>query len=246
MATDYNTIAKEYQASKMQPWRKHIEGFSLFKLTGDLSNKTVLDLACGEGFYTRQLKLRGAGHVEGVDISKAMIQLARKAEDRNPLGITYHEHDALTLVLPKKFDLITASYLLNYAKTPEELIQFGKVISNHLKPGGRFVTINSNPDYKAPVDTLYKYGFTRENKSYSEGGEIIYRFFSSDGSHIDVINYHLEKLTHEIAFKKVGLSNIQWHTIELSPEGKEEFGIDFWQPILETQPVIGLSCDKSF
>ncbi|NAS14471.1 class I SAM-dependent methyltransferase [Poritiphilus flavus] len=244
MATDYNTIAKEYQASKMQPWRKHIEGFSLFELAGDLSGKTVLDLACGEGFYTRQLKLRGAPAVEGVDISETMIQLARKAENQSPLGIVYHEQDVLNLKLNKKFDLITASYLLNYAKTAEELLQFGKAISDHLNPGGRFVTINSNPDYKAPIDTLYKYGFTREDKSHSEGAEIIYRFFDPDGSNIEVINYHLEKSTHETALKKAGLSNIHWHNVQLSPEGKEAFGMDYWKPILETQPVIGLSCNK--
>jgi 2-polyprenyl-3-methyl-5-hydroxy-6-metoxy-1,4-benzoquinol methylase len=245
MATDYNTIAKEYQASKFQPWRKHIEAHTLFTLAGDLSNKNVLDLACGEGFYSRQLKLRGAKNVEGVDLSKVMIQLAKQAEDQNPLGITYHEHDVLNLELNKQFDLITASYLLNYAKTSEELIQFGKIIAKHLAPGGRFITINSNPSYNAPVETLSKYGFTRKNKGYSEGDEIVYRLYQSDGSHIEVVNYHLEKSTHEIALKQAGLSNIQWHDTELSAEGEEEFGTDFWKSILKSQPVIGLSCNKT-
>jgi 2-polyprenyl-3-methyl-5-hydroxy-6-metoxy-1,4-benzoquinol methylase len=245
MGTDYNTIAKEYQASKLQPWRKHIEAYSLFNLAGDLSNKNVLDLACGEGFYSRQLKLRGANNVEGVDLSKAMIRLARKAEDQNPLGITYHEHDVLNLEMNKKFDLITASYLLNYAKTAEELIDFGKVIIKHLNPGGRFVTINSNPNYNEPINSLYKYGFTRENKSYLEGAEIVYRFYQSEESHIEVVNYHFERHTHEIALKQAGLSNIQWHDIKLAPEGKEESGVDFWKSILTSQPVVGLSCDNT-
>lgn len=244
METDYNTIAKEYQLSKLQPWRKHVEAYSLFKLAGDLTNKNILDLACGEGFYTRQLKLRGATNVEGVDLSKEMIRLAREAEDENPLGITYHHHNALSLCLNRKFDLITATYLLNYAKNFEELIQFGKVIAAHLNPGGRFVTINSNPDYRFPVDTLLKYGFTRENQSYSEGAEITYRFYESDGSHIEVVNYHLEKKTHAIALEQAGLSDIDWHPTELSPEGASEFGVDYWEPILRSQPVIGLSCNK--
>jgi 2-polyprenyl-3-methyl-5-hydroxy-6-metoxy-1,4-benzoquinol methylase len=244
MSTDYNKISKEYQASKLQPWRKHIEAYSLFKLAGDLSNKNVLDLACGDGFYSRQLKLRGANNVEGVDVSNAMIDLARQAEDQNPLGITYHEHDVLNLELNKKFDLITASYLLNYAKTPEDLIQFGKVIVKHLKPNGRFVTINSNPNFNGTVDSLFKYGFTRENKSHLEGGEIVYRIYQPDGSFIDVVNYHHKRETHEVALKKAGLSNIQWHDVELSPEGHEESGEDYWKSILTSQPVVGLSCNK--
>lgn len=244
MATDYNKISKEYQASKLAPWRKHIEAYSFFKLAGDLTGKRVLDLACGEGFYTRQLKLRGALEVEGVDISEAMIALAKEAEAQQSLGIQYHQQDVLHLDLPKKYDLITASYLLNYAKNARELAQFARAISKHLNIGGRFITINSNPDYKAAVGPMKKYGFTRENKSYNPGGEIVYRFFQDDDSYIDVINYHLEKSTHDLELKRAGLSEIQWHTAELAPEGIKKFGKSYWQHIDKTQPVIGLTCVK--
>lgn len=244
MATDYNTIAREYQASKLQPWRKHVEAHSFFELIGDLSGKTVLDLACGDGFYTRLLKLRGASSVEGVDISAEMIRLAQEAETKNPLGISYHEKDVLGLSLGRKFDLITASYLLNYAKSPEELLQFAKAIALHLKPGGRFVTINSNPDYRCPMKTMSKYGFTRENKDDSEGGEVIYRFYQSDENHITIINYHLEKDTHVQMLNEAGLSDVKWHPMVLSPEGEKEYGADFWKAILRCQPVVGLTGAK--
>jgi 2-polyprenyl-3-methyl-5-hydroxy-6-metoxy-1,4-benzoquinol methylase len=243
MHTDYDRISIEYQLSKLQPWRKYLEAHTFFKLSGDLSDLNILDLACGDGFYTRQLKLRGAANVEGVDISKGMIQLARESEDQRPLGIAYHIQDVLHLKLNKKFDLITASYLLNYAKNGEELSQFGKVISEHLNPGGRFITINSNPNYQAPVNTLRKYGFTRENESHLEGGKITYRFYQEDGSHIEVVNYHLEISTHDMALKQAGLTNIQWHPLELSSEIESEIDADFWKPIIDTQPVIGLTCE---
>ena len=244
MGTDYNKISKEYQASKLQPWRKHVEAYTLLQLIGDLSNKNVLDLACGEGFYTRLLKLKGANHVEGVDISKGMIELARESEDQNPLGITYHVQDVLNLDLNKKFDLISASYLLNYAKTAEEMEQFAKVIANHLNPNGRFITINSSPNYRGNKENLMKYGFSRESENYLEGADILFRFYQADGNFIEVINYHLESLTHNIAFKKAGLLNVQWHDLELSPEGKEEDGEEYWKSILSDQPIIGFSCNK--
>ncbi len=244
MATDYDKISKEYKDCKLQPWRKHIETYSFFKLVGDLSNKNVLDLACGEGFYSRQLKQRGANNVEGVDVSKSMIELARKSEDQNPLGITYHLQNVLNLELNKTFDLITASYLLNYAKSIEDLIEFGKVITKHLKPNGRFITINSNPNYKGALNSLFKYGFTRENKSYLEGGEIVYRFYTPDENYIEVVNYHLKIRTHEIALRQANLSNIQWHNVELSPEENKEYGEEYWKSFLTSQPIIGLSCNK--
>lgn len=246
MGTDYNKIAKEYKASKLLPWRAYYESYSFFELAGDLSGLDVLDLACGEGFYTRQLKLRGAASVEGVDISKGMIALAEENEAKNPLGIHYHVNDVLELELNKKYDLICASYLLNYARTPEELTQFCKVIAAHLKPGGSFITINSNPDFRATKESMRHYGFTRENESYEEGAAIVYCFYFPDESHIEVVNYHLEKESHEIALREAGLGEIQWHKTEVSPEGKEIHGPHYWEAILEEEPIIGLSCHKIY
>ncbi|GAB3557975.1 class I SAM-dependent methyltransferase [Spirosoma fluminis] len=242
MPTNYNAIAKEYQASKMLPWRKHVESHTFFDILGDVTDLTVLDLACGEGFYTRQIKLRGAANVVGVDISEEMIRLADEAETNNSLGLTYHCQNALELNLGQKFDLITATYLLNYARNADELLQMSTVIANHLKPGGRFITINSNPDYQATVELMFPYGFTRQNESYSEGAEILYRFYQSNASHISVVNYHLAKSTHETVLNQAGLSEIQWHALKVSPDGLSESGRDYWDDILNSQPVIGLSC----
>ena len=57
MPTDYDRIATEYQKSKRQPWRWHVECFTLCELAGDVAGRSVLDLACGEGFYTRVLSM---------------------------------------------------------------------------------------------------------------------------------------------------------------------------------------------
>ena len=242
MKTDYNQISIAYQLSKLQPWRKHVEAYTFFSLLGDLSNQSVLDLACGEGFYTRQLKLRGASKVVGVDISKKMIELAEKAEKTNPLGIDYQVQDIIDLDIQQTFDLISAAYLLNYAKNLEELVAFAKSISRHLKPGGRFVTINSNPDFRAPAEVLRKYGFTRQNESWAEGSSITYRFFQDDDSHFDIVNYHLEKSTHKLSFERVGLTKVNWHPVQLSPELKKDTEKAFWKTMIQTQPIIGLSC----
>ncbi len=244
MSTNYNAIAEEYKSSKLLPWRLHVESYTYLKKLGDLSGLKILDLACGEGFYSRIFKLKGASKVVGVDLSDEMIRLAKEAEGHNPVGIEYHAHNVLSLELNEKFDLVCASYLLNYAKSPEELNQMVKVISKHLKPNGRFVTVNSNPDYKGSVDTMLQYGFTRENIGNEEGSEIIYRFYQPNGTHISVTNYHHEKSTHETVLKEAELSNIQWHPIEVSPEIKEGNSDVDWTDILTNQPVICMSCSK--
>lgn len=51
MATNYDPIAEQYKRSKQQPWRTHIETFTLMELIGDPAGEAVVDVACGEGFY---------------------------------------------------------------------------------------------------------------------------------------------------------------------------------------------------
>src|SRR5258708_35726139 len=89
MTTDYDPIAAQYKRSKQQPWRTYIEAFSLMSLVGDLTGKSVLDMACGEGFYSRLLCQKGAARAIVVDLSKAMIELARQQEAELHQGILY-------------------------------------------------------------------------------------------------------------------------------------------------------------
>ncbi|MEX0581076.1 MAG: class I SAM-dependent methyltransferase [Mycobacterium sp.] len=55
-------------------------------LIGDATGLSVLDLACGEGFYTRLIRHRGAARVRGLDLSDGMIAMAEAQEAREPPG----------------------------------------------------------------------------------------------------------------------------------------------------------------
>src|SRR5436190_18893181 len=121
MLTNYDPIAEQYQRSKQQPWRTFIECFTLMKLIGDPRGLQVLDVACGEGFYTRLIRERGAKAVTGVDLSQGMIDLARSQEAAHQLGISYLVGDARNLHLQAPVNLAVAAYLLNYARDRAEL-----------------------------------------------------------------------------------------------------------------------------
>src|SRR5436190_21508032 len=121
MPTDYESIAEQYKNSKHADWRVHVEIPSFMRMVGDVFGKSVLDLACGEGFYSRELKRQGAARVVGVDNSPAMISLARTAERAEPLGVEYVLSDVEELVQEERFDLVVAAFLLNYASTEAHL-----------------------------------------------------------------------------------------------------------------------------
>ncbi|MGD2186190.1 MAG: class I SAM-dependent methyltransferase [Desulfobacterales bacterium] len=242
----YDKIAKQYKASKRLPFREYIEWYSYKKMLGDLSQKSVLDLACGEGFYTRRIKRKGADKVVGVDISEKMIRLAKQQEQNHPLGINYILSDVMELGSIGNFDLVVASYLLNYAQTKEQLLKMCQTIAANLKPGSRFVGINNNPDQPPESFPICrKYGFTKNiSGPLKEGAAITYEFFRG-GQKFRFDNFYLSRNTHDWAVKQAGLNPIQWHKIEVSPDGLKKFGQEFWQDFIDYEPIVGIECFNS-
>ena len=230
---------------KFQPWRSHVESFTLMALVGDLAGKSVVDLACGEGHYTRSLKQLGAKRVLGVDLSERMIDLARQQESDHPLGIEYTVGDAMRLQFSETFDLAVAAYLLNYAHDRKELVTICRNVAKCLKPGGRFVAVNTNPCMdlrKAP--SYRKYGVeTSVPADLHEGSPITWTIHLSDGS-FEIENYYLDRDCHEEAFRAADFREFQWHKPRVSPQGQAEFGRDYWTTFVEHPPVIFIECSK--
>ena len=252
MTTDYDAIAADYRRAKQQPWRYYIERYTLLRLIGSLAGVSVVDLACGEGYYTRELRHRGAAKVVGVDLSDGMIRLAQEEEKRSPQGIEYVVGDARKFDGAQRFDLVVAAYLLNYASTREELADMCAAVARALRPGGRFVTVNNNPE-QAPehFDASRKFGFIKSTppspvpsprgESMREGTPVIYTIFQEHGS-FDITNYWLSTATHEKCLRAAGLRDVRWHKPRLSPEGEAAFEDDFWTPFLAHPPITFLEC----
>ena len=245
MTTNYDPIAEQYKRSKQQPWRTFVESFTLMDLVGDPRGMSVLDVACGEGFYTRMMRQRGASRVVGVDLSLGMIDLARRQEIQHQLGIEYVVGDARELDRSVQFDLVIAAYLLNYARNRDELQSMCDGIARSLKPGGRFITVNCNPSLSFPTAPSYrKYGFeTSVEGEWQEGVPIKWTFHLSDGP-FDIENYHLNVATHEAAFRNAGLREIHWLPPRLSPEGQLENSLEYWSDLLSSPPVTFIECVK--
>jgi SAM-dependent methyltransferase len=246
MTTDYDPIAEQYKRSKLQPWRAYIEAFTLMELTGGLTGKAAVDIACGEGFYTRLLRQRGAAKVTGVDLSERMIELAKAQEAKEPLGIDYVVGDGRHLALGAQYDLAVAAYLLNYARDRGELAAMCRGVAGCLKPGGRFVTVNCSPalDFRG-APSYRKYGFeVSVSGEPCEGAPISWTFFLDDGS-FEIENYFLDIAIHEEALRSAGFRDIRWHEPRLSPEGEATQGRDFWISFLNSSPIIFIECLKS-
>ncbi len=243
MPTDYDAIAGQYQTAKRQAWRGHVEAFTFFRMLGDLTGKVVVDLACGEGHYTRMLPSLGACRVVGVDRSEGMIALARAQEAEHPVGIEYLVQDCRSLLLPAESDVATAAYLLNYASSREELMEMVAGIARCLKPSGKFVTMDSNPDLAFGNAAIYrKYGIDlRADAEPREGMPYTWVFHLDDGS-IEVENFWLPRAAYEEALRSAGFREVRWHRPQISPIAEVGHDPAYWRDFLDHPPVMGIEC----
>jgi len=117
----------------------------------------VLDLACGQGVFSRYLAEKGM-HVEGLDSSEELIRLART---RSKPSIRFHLADAREKNTFEKshFDGIACLLAL---QNMEEIGSTFQNVARWLKPEGRFVMVVTHPCFRIPRQTHW--GWDEEKK----------------------------------------------------------------------------------
>lgn len=227
----YDRIGARYEEYARKASFKQAERHTFLELVGPLRGESVLDLACGFGYYSRLLKERGAGRVVGVDVSPEMIRLAREGERADPRGVEYLVADAAEPAVPGAFDLVTAIWMLNYASSVERLEAMLRNVRAHLVPGGRFVGITINPDFDLARGNCTKYGV--EMLSQSRVGEhrvLTGRFVTEPPSEtLEVAQWSRE--TYEAAFRTAGLREPHWEPYRVPTELVAEHGEAYWQDL---------------
>ena len=86
----YDSIGGLFENFTDTAAQRAVEVRTLMHMAGDVKGQSVLDLACGYGFFGRELLRKGASHVVGVDISEKMIDLAREESRKNGDTIEFH------------------------------------------------------------------------------------------------------------------------------------------------------------
>jgi len=94
----------------------------------DLSGKTVLDIGCNSGFFSIEMKKRGAERVVGVDIMHYLLAQARFTSHWFGLPVELHESSAYDVdQFDMKFDVVLFIGVLYHLKHP--LLALEKIAS---------------------------------------------------------------------------------------------------------------------
>lgn len=108
----------------------------------------ILDVGCGDGFYTRSLAERltsPAGLVVGLDCNAAFLRRARRRADHP--RIVWRHADVRQVRFPRgHFDLVFVGQGLRSLRRPERLLH---ALSRWTRPGGRLLILENDRLHQA-------------------------------------------------------------------------------------------------
>lgn len=105
----------------------------------------MLDLACGQGRYSRYLAAKGFAEVVGLDLSVSSIEEARKHEAEN---LSYYTHDMRLPYRANYFDFIFNFFTsFGYFEQEKEDLRTLQSIRKGLRPDGVFILDFFNAQY---------------------------------------------------------------------------------------------------
>jgi tRNA (mo5U34)-methyltransferase len=101
----------DYPAIK---WRRFAKA-----LPTDLSGRTVLDIGCNAGFYSIEMKRRGAERVLGIDFDQDYLRQARFAAEISGLDIEFRQLSVYDIAsLRERFDVVLFMGVLYHLRHP--------------------------------------------------------------------------------------------------------------------------------
>ncbi|WP_409253773.1 class I SAM-dependent methyltransferase [Bacillus sp. SCS-153A] len=155
----------------------------IIDLLGNVHDKNVLDLGCGDGEFSHEMLDAGARHYSGIDGSKNMVESAVANFQSDGADFQLSDLESLTLEA-NRYDLIVSRMVLHYIEDLDRLVS---EVYTALKPGGEFVFSVMHP----VITATFNHFSGKEKRShwvvdnYFETGERVEAWMSHS-----VVKYH--------------------------------------------------------
>ncbi len=199
---------------------------NLLRLVAPTQGVMILDVACGQGYFSRAFYEQGA-EVMGVDIGNELIEYARA---NSPQDLSYHVAPShkMSFVDDQSIDVVTVVLALqNIEKYKETLAECGRV----LRKGGRLFLVLNHPTFRIPKKSSWGFDeaahtqYRRVDEYLSESSvEIDMRPGDANEAEkaVKTVSFHRPLQSYSKALDKAGfaISRIEeWTSHKTSEDG---------------------------
>ena len=142
----------DYPSVKFARFRDHIPA--------DLTGKTVLDIGCNAGFYSFEMKRRGAARVLGIDTDEHYLRQARFTAEVTGVDVEFRQMPVWQIAqLGERFDLVIFMGVLYHLRHPllaldliHEHVAKDMFLFQSLQRGSRDIAaVAEDYDFNAPA-----------------------------------------------------------------------------------------------
>jgi len=187
MKTSWGNVASWYDkvVNDEDSYQSKVILPNVLRLMAPKKGERILDLACGQGFFSHAMAAEGA-HVTGVDVAPELIDIARTHSMHNQ-EFYVSSADNLKAFKDKTFD--SAVCVLAIQNIEKMGLAF-KEASRVLKPKGRFVIVLNHPAFRIPGKSAWGFDERGDASGRVEGGVQYRRVDEYIGESRAIIDMH--------------------------------------------------------
>ncbi len=144
--TDWDNVAAWYDdhlETTNDSYQARVIAPNLLRILAPKKGEQILDLACGQGYFSRLVQEEGAA-VTGVDLSKALIARAQEKDTKGHYIVAPAHETTLT---EHSFDTIFTVLAFENIRDIDAVVA---EIARLLKKDGRFIVVLLHPSFRIP------------------------------------------------------------------------------------------------
>jgi tRNA (mo5U34)-methyltransferase len=191
----------------------------------DLSEKTVLDIGCNAGFYSLEMKRRGAARVLGIDTDEHYLRQARFAAEIEEMDVEFRRMAVWDVAeLDEKFDVVIFMGVLYHLRHP--LLALDLIHEHVAKDWMLFQSMQRGSREVMDIDGDYDFG---ETEMFDSPGYPKMHFIENSYAHDETNWWAPNRACVEALLRSSGfvieaqpeeeVYLCRWREIEVPPDG---------------------------
>ncbi len=169
--------------------------------------RDVLDYGCGTGRAARLIAQCYGVTVTAVDISAAMLKIARRDHPHPQVNYRLLGDERLGFLADGSIDAAMSCFVFINIADQTEMAQIAAEVHRVLRPGGRYVIMDSNPQATGIRFRSFQTG--EPNRHYQPGEQRPVQLYNLDGHTVELTDYHWPIATYERILSDTGFGSVR-------------------------------------